>query len=478
MTILEIIAAGAKQLEAAGVAFGHGTTNAFDEAVWLVLWQLGLPLDSPLEGENSIANQPVAQEKQAQVATLFETRIQTRKPAAYLTHEAWLQGVAFYVDERAIVPRSLIAEVLVEGGLDYWLSASTHRVLDLCTGNGSLAVIAAMVYPDVIVQASDISADALEVARINVDRHGLHERIHLRQGDGLPTIGTHYDLILCNPPYVNAHSMATLPPEYRAEPALALDGNTAGSTDGMDFIRTLLRDAPSQMSPDAVLVLEIGHERDHFEAAFPHLEVVWLETSAGEDQVLLVTREALQTLAAPAGDDAQQPTSTGTRFTLQPVTTPQDYAAFEHLLREYATTDLADAANSTIWQDLQDLPKRYGPPHGAALLAYLDEELVGCGALAATQQTGVAEIKRIYVRPAFRRQGLARTLTQRLITQAQSLTYHTAAISTWPENTQALALYRDLGFVPIAPFKIHTHAPLVFLGVRLDPPSPGRTLTA
>ncbi|MDD5478781.1 50S ribosomal protein L3 N(5)-glutamine methyltransferase [Rhodoferax sp.] len=297
MTLLELIQTSAQQLEAAGVSFGHGTTNAFDEAAWLVLWQLGLPLDTPLEGESSMANRPVAQAEQAQVATLLDARISTRKPAAYLTHEAWLQGVAFYVDERTIVPRSLIAEVLMEGSLDYWLNEDTHRVLDLCTGNGSLAVIAAMVYPDVKVQASDISVEALEVARINIDRHGLHERITLRQCDGIPTMGSHYDLILCNPPYVNAQSMAALPPEFQAEPALALDGNTAGGSDGMDFIRQLLHDAPAQMTPDAVLVLEIGHERNHFEAAFPRLEVIWLETSAGEDQVLLVTREALLALA-------------------------------------------------------------------------------------------------------------------------------------------------------------------------------------
>jgi len=298
MTILDLIETGACQLDAAGVAFGHGTTNAFDEAAWLVLWQLGLPLDTPLHGPQSKANEPVALADQARVATLFEARIKTRKPAAYLTHEAWLQGVAFYVDERVIVPRSLIAEVLVEGHLDCWLSESTHRVLDLCTGNGSLAVLAAMVYPDVKVQASDISAEALEVARINVERHGLHERIHLRQGDGIPKTGSHYDLILCNPPYVNAHSMATLPAEYLAEPTLALDGNHLGGTDGMDFIRQLLRDAPAQMAEDAILVLEIGHEREHFEAAFPSLEVVWLETSAGEDQVLLLTRTALQSVAS------------------------------------------------------------------------------------------------------------------------------------------------------------------------------------
>ena len=293
MTILELIEAGAQQLIDAKVAFGHGTTNAFDEAAWLVLWQLGLPLDTALDGPDSIENQPVAPEQQAQVATLLIARIESRKPAAYLTHEAWLQGVSFYVDERVIVPRSLIAELLVDGGIDYWLTESTHRVLDLCTGNGSLAVLAAMTYPEVTVDASDISADALAVARINVDKHGLQERITLLSSDGLAGVHGPYDLILCNPPYVNAQSMAALPLEYHAEPALALDGNALGGSDGMDFVRQLLQDAPAQMAPGAVLVLEIGNEQEHFEAAFPGLQAIWLETSAGEEQVLLLTREAL-----------------------------------------------------------------------------------------------------------------------------------------------------------------------------------------
>ena len=294
-TVLETIHAGAAQLTAAHVAFGHGTTNADDEAAWLVLWQLGLPLDTPLDGPDSMANMPVAPGQQAQIATLFEKRITTRKPAAYLTQEAWLQGVPFYVDERAIVPRSFIAELLADGSIDYWLGEHTRRVLDLCTGNGSLAVLAAMAYPDVVVDAADISPDALAVARINVDKHALADRITLHTSDGLQglTGPDHvYDLILCNPPYVNSASMAALPAEYQAEPALAL----AGGDDGMDFIRSLLHDAPSRMREHAVLVLEIGNERDYFEAAFPTLEVVWLETSAGYDQVLLVTREALVAL--------------------------------------------------------------------------------------------------------------------------------------------------------------------------------------
>jgi ribosomal protein L3 glutamine methyltransferase len=293
MTLLELIESGAKQLTDAGVSFGHGTTNAFDEAAWLVLWRLGLPLDTPLDGPDSAANRPLAHADIAQVATLLEARIRTRKPAAYLTHEAWLQGVPFYVDERVIVPRSLIAELLMDGSLDYWLSPATQKVLDLCTGNGSLAILAAMVYPEVAVDGADISSDALAVARINVDRHALQARVHLLESDGLRNTPGPYDLILCNPPYVNAQSMAALPPEYLAEPAIALDGNQAGGSDGMDFIRTLLAQAPQHMSKHAVLVLEIGNERPQFETAFPTLEAVWLDTSAGGDQVLLLSRAAL-----------------------------------------------------------------------------------------------------------------------------------------------------------------------------------------
>jgi len=284
-TLIAAIEAGAQQLSQAGVSFGHGTCNAFDEAAWLVLWRLGLPLHQLDEH----AGQMLSPQQQAQIDALIQERITTRKPAAYLTHEAWLQGVSFYVDERCIVPRSLIAELIADGSIDPWLSADSRTVLDLCTGNGSLAVLAALAYPEVRVDAADISSDALEVARINVEKHGLQERIRLLQSDGLASIKESYDLILCNPPYVNSQSMAVLPAEYRAEPALAL----AGGSDGMDFIRTLLSQAANHLNPQAVLVLEIGHERSHFEAAFPSLEVVWLETSAGEDQVLLLTHEAL-----------------------------------------------------------------------------------------------------------------------------------------------------------------------------------------
>ena len=289
-TVGSLIASGTELLQAAGISFGHGTTNAFDEAAWLVLWRLGLPLDAPLGDDiDSVQNQAVTPAGRALVATLFEERISTRKPAAYLTREAWLQGVSFYVDERSIVPRSLIAELIVQGGFDDWLGEHTQQVLDLCTGNASLAVLSAMAWPEVHVTGADICPDALAVARINVDRHRLQQRITLVQSDGLAKLPGPWDLIICNPPYVNASSMAALPPEYRAEPVLAL----AGGSDGMDFISQLLRDAPACMSEHAVLVLEIGNERAFFEARFPQLPVFWLDTSAGEDQVLLITREAL-----------------------------------------------------------------------------------------------------------------------------------------------------------------------------------------
>jgi ribosomal protein L3 glutamine methyltransferase len=202
-----------------------------------------------------------------------------------------LQGVPFTVDERVIVPRSLIAEVLAEGLIHAWMPVEIHRVLDLCTGNGSLAVLAAMAWPDVAVDATDLSADALAVAKINVTRHDLAKRITLLQGDGLAAVrrDRRYDVILCNPPYVNAASMAELPPEFKAEPEMAL----AGGADGMDFIRALLAGAVAHMTPDAVLVLEIGNERDFFEAAFPDLDVVWLPTQLTDDAVLLVTRAML-----------------------------------------------------------------------------------------------------------------------------------------------------------------------------------------
>ena len=305
MSLADLVARCAALLEEAQVAFGHGTTNAFDEAAWLVLWRLGLPLDTDI-GAND-APQPDAPGTRAALA-LVEERIRSRKPAAYLTRQAWLQGWSFYVDERVIVPRSLIAELLVSGSLDHCVGDAPAQVLDLCTGNGSLAIIAAHVYPAAQVLGSDISADALAVAQINVAQHAVQDRVQLVQSDGLAAqplrARAPFDLVLCNPPYVNAQSMAALPPEFVAEPALALDGNCHGGSDGMDFVRALLPQLATHMAENAALVLELGHERAHFEAAFPTLPCLWLSTSAGEDQVVLIQRTALACLDSPLRGDA------------------------------------------------------------------------------------------------------------------------------------------------------------------------------
>ena len=289
MTLVELVTAESERLKRAGVSFGHGTGNAFDEAAGLVTWAIGLPFDAlETRGQKEIAAADVAKAE-----ALVARRIETRRPAAYLTGEAWLQNVPFTIDARAIVPRSYIAELLADGEetgtLDAWLSERTRRVLDLCTGNGSLAVIAAMAYPEVEVDAADISAEALAIARINVARHGLDARIKVVESDLFAALPERYDLILCNPPYVPEESMRALPAEYRAEPALAL----AGGRDGMDLIRRIVAEAPDHLSDIGVLVLEVGHERAAFEAAFSRLECAWLETSAGDDAVVLIERRAL-----------------------------------------------------------------------------------------------------------------------------------------------------------------------------------------
>jgi ribosomal protein L3 glutamine methyltransferase len=305
--LIDAIERMAARLQSAAVVFGHGTTNAFDEAAWLVMWRLGWPPDALEE----IAERQLDAEEMAGIEALIDQRIRRRVPAAYLTGEAWLQGVPFFVDERSIVPRSLIAEVLAEGGIEALLLAEPTQVLDLCTGNGSLAVLAALAWPEAKVLATDLSADALAVAERNVQRHDLAACIELRQGDGLDALRADetFDLVLCNPPYVNAASMATLPPEYRAEPALAL----AGGRDGMDFVRLLLggtagaagaagaaakAGVAAHLRPAGALVLEIGHERAHFEAAFPALAPTWLATQTTDDQVLMLQREQLEGVAS------------------------------------------------------------------------------------------------------------------------------------------------------------------------------------
>jgi ribosomal protein L3 glutamine methyltransferase len=269
------------------VFFGHGSTEAYDEAVYLVLFALGLPPDElELYYDNLLTR-----EQASAVEALVSRRINERVPAAYLTGEAWLMGRRFRVDPRVIIPRSFIAELLEEG-LAPWVEDPDQvgRVLDMCTGSACLAILAAQDFPNAQVDAVDLSADALAVAVQNVADYGLASRVRLHRSDLFATLPTaRYDVIICNPPYVNATSMSTLPLEYLHEPELAL----AGGTDGMDLIRVLLRDAPAFMADNGILVLEIGNERTFFEKAFPGLEPVWLSTSAGDDQVLLLRRDQL-----------------------------------------------------------------------------------------------------------------------------------------------------------------------------------------
>ncbi|MCI1837551.1 MAG: 50S ribosomal protein L3 N(5)-glutamine methyltransferase [Achromobacter ruhlandii] len=289
LTLRDLIRYGVSRLNAAQVALGHGSDNAWDEAVYLVLHALHLPLDT-LE---PFLDARVLTEERNRVLELIDRRVTERVPAAYLTNEAWLRGHRFYVDARVIVPRSPIAELLDEG-LSPWVqdAQAVDSVLDMCTGSGCLAILSALAFPYAQVDAVDVSPDALEVARRNVNDYGLGDRLALHQSDLFDSLPERqYDVIVCNPPYVNSGSMDVLPQEYRHEPHLAL----AGGADGMDLVRRILQAAPRYLSENGVLVLEIGHERDFFEAAFPDLSPVWLDTEAASDQLLLLTREQLTT---------------------------------------------------------------------------------------------------------------------------------------------------------------------------------------
>lgn len=289
LTLRDLIRYGVSRLNAAQVALGHGSDNAWDETVYLVLHALHLPLDT-LE---PFMDARVLDEERNRVLELIDRRVTERVPAAYLTNEAWLRGHRFYVDARVIVPRSPIAELLDEG-LSPWVqdAQAVDSVLDMCTGSGCLAILSAQAFPYAQVDAVDVSPDALEVARRNVDDYGLGDRLALHQSDLFDSLPERqYNVIVCNPPYVNSGSMDVLPQEYRHEPHLAL----AGGADGMDLVRRILQAAPRYLSENGVLVLEIGHERDFFEAAFPELSPVWLDTEQASDQLLLLTREQLTT---------------------------------------------------------------------------------------------------------------------------------------------------------------------------------------
>lgn len=286
-TLRDLLRYAISQFNSSKLSFGHGSDNAWDEAAYLLLHTLHLPLDT-LE---PFLDARVLPEERERFLTLIARRMEERVPAAYLTGEAWLQGHRFVVDQRVIVPRSPISELLSEG-LSPWVADpdDVEFVLDLCTGSGCLAVLAALAFENAQVDAVDVSERALEVADENIELSGLDGRITTHCSDlfnQLPQC--EYQLIICNPPYVNNHSMEALPPEYRHEPTMAL----AGGEDGMDLVRRLLEAAPNFMAPEGVLVLEIGNEYENFIAAFPTLEPVWLSTANTEDQILLLTREQL-----------------------------------------------------------------------------------------------------------------------------------------------------------------------------------------
>jgi len=290
LTLRDLLRYGTSRLNAAQLCYGHGTDNAWDEAVALALHTLALPPDT-LE---PFLDARLLRTEREQILALYQRRIDERLPAPYLTGVAWLRGLQFRVDSRVIVPRSPIAELLDSHALAPWLPEpdAVTSVLDLCTGSGCLAIFAALAFPHAQIDAVDISADALDVARANVSEHGLQTRVTLHQSDGFTSLPERpYDLIVCNPPYVNADSMAVLPAEYRHEPALAL----AGGADGMALVARIVQDAPRYLAPDGILVLEIGHEATHFHAAFPHLEPLWLETESAATamHVMALTRGQL-----------------------------------------------------------------------------------------------------------------------------------------------------------------------------------------
>ena len=287
MTLRAVLREAIAQFRHAGLAFGHGTHNARDEAVYLILHTLKLPLD---ELDSVLARQLSANELQA-VRAILRRRVSERTPAAYLTREAWLGAFKFYVDERAIVPRSFIAELLRDG-LSPWVADAqrVRTVLDLCTGSGCLAVLAAHAFPKARVDAGDLSAEALQVARRNVKDYALGKRVRLVRIDLFARLASRrYDLILSNPPYVNASAMRALPREYRREPRLAL----AGGRDGLALVHRMLAQAAPHLNPEGLLVVEIGHNRAALEKAYPRLPFTWLETSAGVDYVFLLRREDL-----------------------------------------------------------------------------------------------------------------------------------------------------------------------------------------
>ena len=290
LTVNQCIDEVAQQLDSADLHYGHGAVDAQSEALWIVSKQLDL---SPTEALDHLED-TISVELQQQAIVVADTRISTRKPLAYILGEAWLMGVPFFCSEQSIVPRSWIAELIVDSSLEPWLPAD-GKALDLCTGNGSLAILLALSCPDIHVSACDISMPALSIAARNVDRHSLSSQVELLDGDlwdalPEPNEDNLFDLIICNPPYVNTASMNALPAEYHAEPELAL----AGGNDGMDLIRRIIAHAPDYLSERGALLLEIGNEYENFKRVFPQIPAIWMEVSAGEEQVLLIQAEDLR----------------------------------------------------------------------------------------------------------------------------------------------------------------------------------------
>jgi ribosomal protein L3 glutamine methyltransferase len=286
-TIRDLLRYAVTRFNSAKLFFGHGSSNALDEAAYLILHTLRLPLDQ-LE---PFLDARLLPDECAAILQMIEKRTVDRIPAAYLTNEAWLGTYKFYVDERVIVPRSFISELIPEQ-FSPWLLLGNNisNILDLCTGSGCLPVLLADAFPDAHIDAVDISPDALAVARRNVDDYALRERITLVESDLYSLLPPKkYNLIISNPPYVNAGSMAKLPQEYRHEPLLAL----AGGVDGMDLVRKIIDGARERLTPEGVLIVEIGNERKFAEAAFPELDLTWISTSAGDDMVFLLTADQL-----------------------------------------------------------------------------------------------------------------------------------------------------------------------------------------
>ena len=286
-TIRDLLRFAVSQFNKAGLYFGHGSANAYDEAAYLILKTLYLPLDQ-LE---PFLDARVTDSERKQVLEIIERRVKDRIPAAYLTHEAWLGDFSFYVDERVIIPRSFIAELL-QTQLAPWIAEPDHitAALDLCTGSGCLAILMAHAFENAHIDAADISPQALAVAHKNVQDYGLEHRIGLVESDLFSALqGKHYDLIISNPPYVNAESMERLPQEYRHEPQNAL----ASGDDGLEATRKILQQAARHLTDDGILIVEIGHNRDVLERAFPQLPFTWLETSGGDEFVFMLQREQL-----------------------------------------------------------------------------------------------------------------------------------------------------------------------------------------